>query len=101
MLVGYRVEIAPQTWMPAPDVQKTFDGLALDAQVFPGGTECSSWIAKSEPTTVVARKDAQLGKLQVLSRSLRTQHARISAGEPERAEPGAAADSLILRCLAP
>jgi len=101
VLVGYRVEIAPQTWMPAPDVQKTFDGLALDAQVVQGAVECSAWIAKSAPTTVVPRKDAQLGKLQVLSRTLRTQRARVSAGEPERADPGPAGDAVILRCLAP
>jgi hypothetical protein len=37
-----------------------------------------AWIAKSAPTTVVPRKDAQLGKLQVLSRTLRTQRARAS-----------------------
>jgi hypothetical protein len=87
--------------MPAPDVQKTFDGLALDAQVVQGAVECSAWIAKSAPTTVVPRKDAQLGKLQVLSRTLRTQRARVSAGEPERADPGPAGDVVILRCLAP
>jgi hypothetical protein len=105
-LVGYRVEIAPQTWMAAPDVRKSFDGLALDAQVLPGGAECSLWLSKSAPPVVVPRTDAQLGKLQVLSRSLRTERVRIRAGEPEReasgrSAQGASADAVLLRCLAP
>jgi hypothetical protein len=105
-LVGYKVEIAPQTWMAAPEVQKLFDGLALSAQVHPGAAECSLWIAKSAPAQVVVRGDAQVGKLQVLSRSLRTDRARILSGEGERelaarAPQGAPADAVVLRCLAP
>lgn len=105
-LVGYKVEIAPQTWMAAPEVQKLFDGLALSVQVLPGAAECSLWISKSAPAQVVVRGDAQVGKLQVLSRSLRTERARILAGEGERelavrTTQGALGDAVVLRCLAP
>jgi hypothetical protein len=105
-LVGYKVEIAPQTWMGAPDVQRTFDGLALEARVVPGAAECSLWTSKSAPAVVASRADSQLGRLQVLSRSLRTQRARIQAGAsesdaPPRGAQGGTEDLVVLRCLAP
>lgn len=105
-LVGYRVEIAPQTWMAAPEVHKLFDGLELSAQVTGAAAECSLWISKSAPPQVAVRGDAQLGKLQVLSRSLRTDRARILAGDSGRelaaqTTPGGPADAVVLRCLAP
>jgi hypothetical protein len=106
-LVGYRAEIAPQTWMAAPDVQKAFDGLALAVEALPGAAQCSLWIAESAAGSVVARADAQLGKLQLLSRGLRAERARLATGEPERALAGlpagdaGAPDAVILRCLAP
>jgi len=105
-LSGYRVEIAPQTWMAAPEVQRVFDGLAMDALVFPGSAECSLWVSKSAPATVVPRADAQIGKVQALSRGFRTERVRIRSGDPERevasqSPQDAASESVILRCVAP
>lgn len=104
-LVGYRVQIAPQTWMAAPEVVKVFDGFCLDAEIVAGAAECSLWVAESSPSVVAPRKDAQIGKIEILSRTLRSDRGRLSAGEAERAlapRPGEAApDSVSVRCVAP
>lgn len=103
-LVGYRAEIAPQTWMPAPAVERSFDGLSLAIEVQSAGVECSTWIAQSSGEETVARQDAQLGRIQILSRSLRSERAVVRPGEPERAlASGAAtsADAVLVRVSAP
>jgi hypothetical protein len=112
-LVGYRVQIAPQTWMAAPEVVKVFDGFCLDADVVAGAADCSLWVADSRPSVVAPRKDAQIGKLEILSRSLRSDRGRLGAGEPERAlaprppetradgKIEAVSDSVLVRCVAP
>jgi hypothetical protein len=87
-LVGYRAEIAPQTWMPAPAVERSFDGLALTLEVQAGGAACSTWIAESTAEEIVARQDAQLGRIQILARGLRSERAILRAGEPERSLAG-------------
>jgi len=103
-LVGYRAEIAPQTWMPAPLVERSFDGISIAVEAQSGGAECSAWIAESSGEEVVARQDAQLGQIQVLRRSLRAERAVVRAGEPERAlasGPAGSADAILLRVPAP
>lgn len=103
-LVGYRAEIAPQTWMPAPTVERSFDGLSLAIEVQSGGAECSAWIAGSSGEEVVARQDAQLGRLQILRRNLRAERAVVRPGEPERtlASGGASSsDPVFVRVAAP
>jgi hypothetical protein len=103
-LVGYRAEIAPQTWMPAPAVERSFDGLCLAVEVESGGAECSTWIAESAGEAVVARQDAQLGRIQVLDRGLRSQRATVRSGEAERALAAGregTADAVLLRFVAP
>jgi len=103
-LVGYRAEIAPQTWMPAPAVERSFDGLSLAVEVQSGGADCSTWIAESAGEEVVARQDAQLGQIQVLRRNLRSERAGLRAGDPERAlasGPAANADAVLVRVAAP
>jgi hypothetical protein len=83
-LTGYSAEIAPQTWISSPLVEDALDGVCVE--IDPGSTSASCWIWSSASTTPVEapRKDAQLGKLQLLSRSLRADSARIVRDEPLR-----------------
>ena len=99
-LADYRLELAPQTWMPVPEVAFVFDGLALEAELAPGAASCSFWIAESGEPSELGRDEAQLGRLQLLARGLRGGSARIAAGEPERAVLDPAA-GLTLRLAAP
>jgi hypothetical protein len=74
--------------MPAPAVERSFDGLALTLEVQAGGAACSTWIAESTAEEIVARQDAQLGRIQILARGLRSERAILRAGEPERSLAG-------------
>jgi acyl-CoA thioesterase FadM len=83
-LVGYRADIAPQTWMPSPEIESTFDGVAVSALAQSGVAQCAFWAAESEPNTELSRETAQLGRLQVLNRSVQSGTARATAGSPEQ-----------------
>ncbi|MFO1010984.1 MAG: hypothetical protein U1F29_13040 [Planctomycetota bacterium] len=94
-LTGYRSELAPQTWMPAPEPELVVDGLGLDLAPFGGALAARAWKAASGAPEVVTKEDAQLGKLQLLRRDLWTDAARIARDErgrtllaPEPAGPG-------------
>lgn len=77
-LSDYRSELAPQTWMPAPDPELAFDGLGVELSAFGGALSCTAWRSESNPPQEVARTDAQLGKLQLLRRILWTDAARLT-----------------------
>ncbi len=83
-LVGYRADLAPQSWMPSPEVETTFDGVAVHALAQSGIAQCAFWIAESEPNIELAKESAQLGRLQVLGRSVQSGAARAVAGQPEQ-----------------
>jgi hypothetical protein len=83
-LVGYRADIAPQTWMPSPEIEDTFDGVAVSVLAQSSVAQCAFWAAESEPHTEMARESAQLGRLQVLNRSVQSGSARAAAGAPEQ-----------------
>ncbi|MBI5363105.1 MAG: hypothetical protein HZA53_07980, partial [Planctomycetes bacterium] len=84
-LSDYRSELAPQTWMPAPDPELAFDGLEVELLAFGGALSCTAWKSESNPPEEVARKDAQLGKLQLLRRTLWTDAARLTREDRGRA----------------
>lgn len=83
-VTSYRSELAPQTWMPAPEPELVVDGLGVELLPFGGVLACRAWKSASAAPEEVARKDAQLGKLQLLSRELWTDAARVDAGERGR-----------------
>lgn len=83
-VTGYSAEIAPQTWISSPAVEIAFDGLCVDVNAGSASAACTAWSATSQPPLEMPRKDAQLGKLQILTRSLRSDGARIVRDEPLR-----------------
>ncbi|MFT7669075.1 MAG: hypothetical protein ACI8X5_001775 [Planctomycetota bacterium] len=70
-LTGYRVEIAPHSWMPAPMVEHSFDGLAWQGRSSADQLTMSSWISKTESVLVRDRYQTHLGALQLPKRSVR------------------------------
>lgn len=84
-LVDYRLELAPQIWMPAPTVETAFDGLCLEGWVAAGTFSCSAWLAQSGPVRDVPRDEAQVGRMQALSRSLHASAGRVVRDEREGA----------------
>lgn len=82
-LVDYRLELAPQIWMPAPLVETAFDGLCLEGWVAAGTFTCSAWLAESGPVRDVPRDEAQVGRMQALSRSLHSTAGRVTSDDRE------------------
>jgi len=70
-LTGYESEIAPNTWMPSPLVEKAFDGLAWQGRCDGRRLSTSLWTSSTEEVTVRDRFQAQLGALQLPRRSVR------------------------------
>jgi hypothetical protein len=83
-LIGYTAEIAPQTWISSPQVDVVLDGVCVEIDASSTSASCWAWSATSQAPIDVPRKDAQLGKLQVLGRSLRFDTARLVRDEPMR-----------------
>lgn len=99
LLTEYRLEVAPQIWMPAPTVENAFDGACLDAVLATGGAEIALWSASSGAVSEIARENAQVGKLQLATRNLRTAAARLETGVETKLDLSGAGDAIAtLRC---
>jgi len=80
-LIGYRTELAPQTWMPVPEVATGFDGLCVCLGPRDEGASASAWSVRSAPARVLPRTDARLGRMQSLARELRSGDCKLVQGE--------------------
>ncbi|MFN0243338.1 MAG: hypothetical protein ACKVWV_10645 [Planctomycetota bacterium] len=91
-LTDYQADLAPQTWMPRPDVTTTLDGVC--STIVPGASsiQCSSWSAATSASGELERNAAQLGRLQLITRRVTTAATELVPGEPERA---------LIECLGP
>jgi len=80
-LIGYRTELAPQTWMPVPEVATGFDGLCVWLGARDDSASCAAWSVHTAAPRVLAREDARLGRMQTLARELRSADGRLGLGE--------------------
>lgn len=80
LLVEYRLEVAPQIWMPAPVVDTLFDGTCFEFATAAGSHDVSLSTASSGPIVEIARESAQIGRLQTLARTQSSNTARIDVG---------------------
>jgi hypothetical protein len=80
-LIGYRTELAPQTWMPVPEVATGFDGLCVCLGPRDEGASAAAWSVRSAPARVLPRADARLGRMQSLAREMRSADCRLGSGE--------------------
>jgi hypothetical protein len=71
-LVDYDIEIAPESWMPAPRVAAVFDGLVVELLPFEGGLAADAWSASSDAPQVLEAGDAMLGRVQLPARGFRS-----------------------------
>ncbi len=81
-LVGYDAEIAPNTWMPSPHVERAFDGLAWQGRLDSGAFRSSAWISSTDSVEQRTRDEANMGALQVLERRVRFGAAVITGAGP-------------------
>jgi hypothetical protein len=84
LLESYDAEIAPESWMPAPNVAAAFDGLALHAQLSGSRVTCDAWIAESQPVVHVTREQLALAGLQLAQRGFHSASTQLGADDPAR-----------------
>ena len=70
-LVDYDAQIAPDTWMPVPVVERTFDGLAWQGTLAGQRIECAYWAADTRSSRVLRAEEARLGAVQLPVREVR------------------------------
>jgi hypothetical protein len=68
LLTAYRLEVAPQIWMPQPISEAVFDGACFEFRPGTGAVDVLLSSASSERVTDVPRENAQIGRLQTLDR---------------------------------
>ena len=80
-LVDYAVTLAPQTWMPVPDVQAAFDGFSLEGELASGRVELQGFAAATGAALELTRDETTLGRLELPRRSLRTGSWSLGVGQ--------------------
>lgn len=83
LLVDYDIEIAPNTWMPAPRTERAFDGLALAAHSSGASLVGECFVSATDDVRVLNRGSASLGSVQLPARRAATGAGRVGAGESE------------------
>ncbi|MBL8858281.1 MAG: hypothetical protein JNL28_07260 [Planctomycetes bacterium] len=102
LVVEYRLEVAPQVWMPSPIVETTFNGTAFDLTAQGDGVSAALWSATSGPIVELARETAQVGRLQTVTRRVNCAVARAEQDAPARiALSGTDVDVAVIRCRRP
>jgi len=79
---GYSAEIAPETWMPVANVERSFDGLVFDASQATHELRCGAVATRSSAPKVIKRLDANLGQLQLQQRGQIEANRTLAAGAP-------------------
>lgn len=90
LLVDYDAQIAPDTWMPVPVVERCFDGLVWQGVLDGERVECAYWSSATDSLRTRGVEDARLGALQLPVRSLRAGAGSYAAAEGRRGliDPG-------------
>lgn len=84
ILCDYDVQIAPETWMPGPHVERALDGLVLQGSAFGAGVRLFAWEARAAEPEELSRQELQLGRLQLTRRTFRSSRGYVLAGAPAR-----------------
>ncbi|MCB9916197.1 MAG: hypothetical protein H6828_13800 [Planctomycetes bacterium] len=97
LLVDYHTEIAPNTWMPAPVVERCFDGLAWQGRRDARGFHAQAFESRTLEVVRRDRQEAGLGAMQLPTREVHEGAATLTSGDTARLwDPGAAGDALTV-----
>jgi len=103
-VVDYDVQVAPETWMPDPRVERAFDGILVQGHLSGQEWLGAGWRSITEGSSLISRNDLLLGTLQLPSRSMTGGRARARIGSRVRLlgpPPGSAEGALTLELAAP
>ena len=97
-VVDYDVEIAPETWMPGPRIERMLDGFCAQGLAAAAHTSYASWIASTPERKIAERSSVPLGRLELPRRAWRTARGELrSAAAAEQVLGGAAPLSIGFR----
>jgi hypothetical protein len=96
LLVEYRLEVAPEMWMPSPIVEPAFDGVCFEIAPESKSASAAVWMSTSGPVTDVGREGANVGRLQLAQRSLRSGALHAPSGSDTRLELSGGTDAVAV-----
>ena len=83
-IVDYEPQIAPEAWLAAPDVRRSFDGVLVQGRLDGGAFPLSWWRTSTRVPAALEPRDTTHGRLEPVRRSFRGDRARVRTGaEPE------------------
>lgn len=80
-VVDFDVEIAPETWMPGPRVERRIDGFFAQGRLVADGASYSAWSTATTDARVVERDRLPLGRLELSRRTVRQGRGEARAGK--------------------
>ncbi|MCE9594937.1 MAG: hypothetical protein K8S98_12175 [Planctomycetes bacterium] len=80
---GYVVQIATESWMPTPRVERVLDGCWVQGRWSGARLEVAGWSASSEIAGQLSREEARLGRMQLLTRGFRGEHGALDRTAPK------------------
>ncbi|HUR27137.1 MAG TPA: hypothetical protein VM509_03055 [Planctomycetota bacterium] len=90
-VVDYDVEIAPETWMPGPRVERALDGFCAQGLAAADHASYAAWIAATPEKKLVERSSVPLGRLELQRRTSRSASGELRASaNPVVVLPGTA-----------
>ena len=102
LLVDYDVQVAQETWMPAPRVEPFFDGVLVQGHLREGAFVGTVWTASSAGRSELAREEIGIGRMQSVERGVKSARADLGAGPPRAIlTAGASAPGVELELRAP
>ncbi|MCC6409850.1 MAG: hypothetical protein IT453_22040 [Planctomycetes bacterium] len=79
---GYSIQIATETWMPTPTVERVIDGGWVQGRWTGERLELAGWSASSQITAQLSREEARLGRMQLVTRGFRAERGSLDRAHP-------------------
>lgn len=97
-VIDYDVEIAPETWMPGPRIERRLDGFCAQGNAEAEFTGFSAWQASTPTNRIMERSSVPLGRLELPERRWSAARGELRSGQPAQLVLGGATPlSLVLR----
>jgi len=81
-VIDYDVEIAPETWMPGPRVERRMDGFCVQGGAASDHSSFAAWMASTPAKRVAERSSVPLGRLELPERRWRSARGELRVGQP-------------------
>ncbi len=101
LVSGYDLQVAPDTWMPHPQVRCALDGVLVQGRAVGNRFEGAAWRSSSGEVVELDRKQTALARLQLETRGLETAALRVERGASVAALPAAEGSAELALAFGP